>query len=113
MAHLDVVQPRDDVEAALAPAMPDRREEEAAVSATRREHREKWQLEQVAELGDREGLAHAVYLTAYATSLSELVTASARSFFRLWFSIWRIRSRVTLKARPTSSSVRGCWPSSP
>ena len=35
-------------------------------------------------------------------------SASARSFFRPWFSIWRIRSRVTLKARPTSSSVRGC-----
>jgi len=86
---------------------------ETAVRATRREHREKGQLEQVAELGDREGLAHAVYLTAYATSLSELVTASARSFFRLWFSIWRIRSRVTLNARPTSSSVRGCSPSSP
>ena len=25
----------------------------------------------------------------------------------MWFSIWRIRSRVTLNARPTSSSVRG------
>ena len=48
-----------------------------------------------------------------ATSFSELVTASARSFFRLWFSICLIRSRVTLNVRPTSSSVRGCWPSRP
>src|SRR5439155_14753120 len=45
----------------------------------------------------------------YATSRSFAASASARSFFRLWFSIWRIRSRVTLKARPTSSRVRGCW----
>ena len=50
---------------------------------------------------------------AHATSLTLAASASARSFFRLWCSIWRIRSRVTLNARPTSSSVRGCWPSSP
>ena len=31
------------------------------------------------------------------------------SLLRAWCSIWRIRSRVTLNARPTSSSVRGCW----
>src|SRR4029079_5289252 len=49
----------------------------------------------------------------YATSRSLTASASARSFFRLWFSICRIRSRVTLKVRPTSSSVLGCWPSSP
>ena len=48
-----------------------------------------------------------------ATSRSFCESASARSFFRLWFSIWRIRSRVTLNARPTSSSVRGCSPFSP
>jgi hypothetical protein len=48
-----------------------------------------------------------------ATSLSFAESASARSFFRLWFSIWRIRSRVTLKVRPTSSSVRGCSPFRP
>ena len=41
------------------------------------------------------------------------MSASARSFFRLWFSICRIRSRVTLNVRPTSSSVCGCRPSSP
>ncbi len=50
---------------------------------------------------------------AYATSRTLFASASARSFFRLWCSIWRIRSRVTLNVRPTSSSVRGCWPSSP
>ena len=48
-----------------------------------------------------------------ATSRSFAASASARSFFRLWFSICRIRSRVTLNVRPTSSSVRGCSPSSP
>src|SRR5581483_237993 len=52
-------------------------------------------------------------MPGYATSWRACDSASARSFFRLWFSIWRIRSRVTLKARPTSSSVRGCSPSSP
>ena len=48
-----------------------------------------------------------------ATSRSWAASASARSFFRPWFSICRIRSRVTLNALPTSSSVRGCSPSSP
>ena len=42
-----------------------------------------------------------------------LRSASACSFFRHWFSIWRTRSRVTLNVRPTSSRVRGCWPSRP
>jgi hypothetical protein len=42
-----------------------------------------------------------------ATSRSFAVSARTRSFFRLWFSICRIRSRVTLNVRPTSSSVRG------
>ncbi len=32
-------------------------------------------------------------------------SGSDSSFFRVWFSIWRMRSRVTLNARPTSSSV--------
>src|SRR6266545_2406307 len=49
----------------------------------------------------------------YATSLSLTASARARSFFRLWFSICRMRSRVTLKVRPTSSSVLGFSPSSP
>src|SRR6266511_2702871 len=49
----------------------------------------------------------------YATSLSLTASARARSFFRLWFSICRMRSRVTLNVRPTSSSVLGFSPSSP
>ena len=35
------------------------------------------------------------------------------SFFSVLFSIWRMRSRVTPNARPTSSSVRAWWPLSP
>ncbi len=49
----------------------------------------------------------------YATSRSFCASASDCSFLRLWFSICRIRSRVTLKVRPTSSRVRGCSPPSP
>ncbi len=48
-----------------------------------------------------------------ATSRSLFDSARARSFFRPWFSICRMRSRVTWNARPTSSSVRGCSPFSP
>jgi hypothetical protein len=48
-----------------------------------------------------------------ATSRTLAASARARSFFRLWCSIWRIRTRVTLNARPTSSSDRGWRPSSP
>ena len=47
------------------------------------------------------------------TSRSFCASPSCCSFFRLWFSIWRIRSRVTLNVRPTSSRVRGCSPPSP
>ena len=49
----------------------------------------------------------------YATSRSFCASASVCSFFSDWFSICRIRSRVTLNVRPTSSSVRGCSPPSP
>ena len=48
-----------------------------------------------------------------ATSRSFCASARARSFFSVWCSIWRMRSRVTLNARPTSSSVSGARPSSP
>ncbi len=51
--------------------------------------------------------------TGYATSRSFCASASDCSFLSDWFSIWRMRSRVTLKVRPTSSSVRGCSPPSP
>ena len=47
------------------------------------------------------------------TSRSFCASARARSFFSVWCSIWRMRSRVTLNARPTSSSVSGARPSSP
>ena len=50
---------------------------------------------------------------SYATSRSFCASARLCSFFSDWFSIWRIRSRVTLNVRPTSSSVRGCSPPSP
>ena len=50
---------------------------------------------------------------AQATSRSFWASARLCSFFSDWFSIWRIRSRVTLNVRPTSSSVRGCSPPSP
>ena len=49
----------------------------------------------------------------YATSRSFCASASDCSFFSDWFSIWRMRSRVTLKVLPTSSSVRGCSPPRP
>ena len=49
----------------------------------------------------------------YATSRSFWASARDCSFFSDWFSIWRIRSRVTLNVRPTSSSVRGCSPPRP
>ena len=46
--------------------------------------------------------------------VAELLAIRQRpELLRLWFSIWRMRSRVTLNARPTSSSVRGCSPFRP
>ncbi len=49
----------------------------------------------------------------YDASRSRCVSGSDSSFLSVWFSIWRMRSRVTLKAWPTSSSVRGRSPVSP
>jgi hypothetical protein len=49
----------------------------------------------------------------YDASFSRCASGSASSFFSVLFSIWRIRSRVTPKARPTSSSVRAFWPLRP
>ena len=52
--------------------------------------------------------------TVYCTqSLSPCASGSDSSFFSVLFSIWRIRSRVTPKALPTSSSVHGWEPSRP
>jgi len=42
---------------------------------------------------------------AYDASRSRCASGSASSFLSVWFSICRIRSRVTLNVRPTSSSV--------
>jgi hypothetical protein len=50
---------------------------------------------------------------AYEASLSRCASGRPSSFFSVLFSIWRIRSRVTPKARPTSSSVRAFWPRRP
>ena len=49
----------------------------------------------------------------YEASLRRCASGSPSSFFSVLFSICRIRSRVTPKARPTSSSVRAFWPRSP
>jgi hypothetical protein len=53
--------------------------------------------------------------TPEAVSPSRSCWASRRfwSFLSDWFSIWRMRSRVTLNVRPTSSSVHGGSPPSP
>ena len=42
---------------------------------------------------------------AYVASRSRCASGSDSSFLSVWFSICRMRSRVTLNARPTSSSV--------
>ena len=46
-------------------------------------------------------------------SLSRCASGRPSSFFSVLFSIWRMRSRVTPNARPTSSSVRALLPRSP
>jgi small-conductance mechanosensitive channel len=46
-------------------------------------------------------------------SLRPCASGSPSSFFSVLFSIWRMRSRVTPNARPTSSRVHGWEPSSP
>jgi hypothetical protein len=48
-----------------------------------------------------------------ARSRSRWASGSCFSFRRVLFSIWRIRSRVTPNARPTSSRVSGSWPRRP
>jgi hypothetical protein len=49
----------------------------------------------------------------YASSRSRCASGSCFSFFSVLFSIWRIRSRVTPNARPTSSRVSGSCPRNP
>ena len=46
----------------------------------------------------------------YEASLRRWASGSPSSFFSVLFSIWRMRSRVTPNARPTSSSVRALCP---
>ena len=88
----------------------------AGVRGVRADARDAEQLARArrARPGPRRGESTAdVRRRIYATSRRICASASARSFFSVWFSIWRMRSRVTLNVRPTSSSVRGCWPSRP
>ena len=61
----------------------------------------------------RAPLTRAEAPSGHATSRSFCASARDCSFFSDWFSIWRMRSRVTLNVRPTSSSVRGCSPPRP
>ena len=49
----------------------------------------------------------------YEASLRRCASGSPSSFFSVLFSIWRMRSRVTPNARPTSSSVRALCPVRP
>ena len=56
---------------------------------------------------------HVVHASPYDASLRRCASGSPSSFFSVLFSIWRMRSRVTPNARPTSSSVRALWPRSP
>ena len=49
----------------------------------------------------------------HEASLRRCASGSPSSFFNVLFSICRMRSRVTPKARPTSSSVRAFPPASP
>ena len=51
------------------------------------------------------GLVKRLDPSRYDASRNLCASGSASSFFSVWFSICRIRSRVTLNARPTSSSV--------
>ena len=50
---------------------------------------------------------------AHTQSRRAWASGSVSSRLSVLFSIWRIRSRVTPKARPTSSSVHGASPRSP
>ncbi len=62
---------------------------------------------------DRLAPAERADAPAQASSRSPCASGSCLSFFSVLFSIWRTRSRVTPKARPTSSSVSGSCPRSP
>jgi hypothetical protein len=59
MAHLHVVSARHDVEAAVSPSVPDRREEHIAVGTVGREYGDEGPLEQPVEVVRAEALSHA------------------------------------------------------
>jgi hypothetical protein len=58
VAHLDVVRRADDIEAAVAPLVPDGREQHASVSAVGGQHGDDRKRQEVGELGQREVAAH-------------------------------------------------------
>ncbi|HEY7421195.1 MAG TPA: hypothetical protein VH541_04215 [Gaiellaceae bacterium] len=69
--QLDVVRADDDVEAVVVPAVPDRREKDAAVPAVRGQDRYERLLEQITEIGGpslRIGRVYAGPCGNYATS---------------------------------------------
>jgi hypothetical protein len=59
VAHLHVVHARHDVEAAVSPSVPDRREEDVSVGAVRREDSDEGAIEQPVEVVRAEVLSHA------------------------------------------------------
>ena len=58
VARLHVVAARRDGEAAVAPLVPDGRQQHRPVAAVGREHRQERLLQEIAEAGDAEVLAH-------------------------------------------------------
>ena len=62
---------------------------------------------------DDRGLRARAALRRQVASRSICASGRRFSFFSVLFSIWRIRSRVTPKVRPTSSSVSGSAPERP
>ena len=79
-----------------------------------RQPRERPLLRERGLRGDRPGRAAARRdHVVHEASLSRCASGRPSSFFSVLFSIWRMRSRVTPNARPTSSSVRALLPLSP
>ena len=64
------------------------------------------------EIGSGEPAARGPHVV-HEASLRRWASGSPSSFFSVLFSIWRMRSRVTPNARPTSSSVRDLCPVRP
>ena len=81
MTHLHVVSARHDIEAAVSPAVPDRREEHVAVGAVGREDGDEGTLEQPVEVVGVEALSHGGESSqAWHVDIADAVTATrARS----------------------------------